>query len=257
MDEGRRGGVGVACAVGASLLAWVLSACFGSSSGGAPDSGPSLDASTAADSSSPDAPAESAMDSSASASLDAAPDASPDAAPDGGGSNDAALCNSLTAAPVATCVFSQAVAPTEPRATLPPPADGTYVLTNATFYGSSQGAPIDCEMVLTISGTSMELFASGFNGQGGFSAGTSGQASYEIGWVTGGPWVNVTPTCPGAGGFDPLTSAAQHYDNGAAAQLGYLTTDGGLVLGMEAINPAVGGSGDGENPIVFTFTQQQ
>jgi hypothetical protein len=156
-------------------------------------------------------------------------------------------CNSLTTAPVATCGFSEATEPTATRTNLPAPPDGTYVLTSATLYGTPGGdaslpAALNCEMVLTISGTSMQVFGSGIYG-------TSGQASYQINWVTGGPWVNITRTC---GIFDPLFSGfGGNYDGLAAAQLSYDDTSG-LVFGT----PLIDSECVGASPIIFTFAAQ-
>jgi hypothetical protein len=83
MDDGRRreiGAVRLACAVGACFWAFALPACFGSSSGGAPDSGTSFDSSTGIDSSTPDAARAVAESGTSSGN-----------APDGGGSNVATM----------------------------------------------------------------------------------------------------------------------------------------------------------------------
>jgi hypothetical protein len=160
-------------------------------------------------------------------------------------------CNNLTTAPVATCNFSEAVEPTEQRQTLPAAPDGTYVLTNATVYGMPLGdagepAASNCGMVLTISGTSMEVFTSGVYGD-------SGQANYQINWVTGGPWLNITKTCATSAGFDPLLLGGNQDENPSNedAQLSYDDANGGLVLGTP-----FNGAGAGGGPIILTFTAQ-
>jgi hypothetical protein len=160
-------------------------------------------------------------------------------------------CNDLTTTMMATCSYAQAASPTQPRQSdLAPPPDGTYILTNATWYGQAAQPGTSCEMLVRIAGTQMDVFSSGFKGN------MPGTATYTIGWVTGGPWVNMTQTCPADGSYDPLTSMAAHFEGGAAAQLGYNTVGGGLILGQEAIDPNVAGSGWGGNPIIYTFAKQ-
>jgi hypothetical protein len=178
-------------------------------------------------------------------------------AKDAGG--DAGTCNGLTTTSVGTYQVVKAETPTEPRQQLPAPPDGSYVLTNATKY-ETPATPDAGEIVvqtesvqglLTFSGTSMSLFYQ-LEGQPPI------HSNYTISWVTGGPWVNIAPACI-SGGVDPMIyDGAGTYSPATQGQpIGY-STDGGLILGMEAVDPKTAFSGAGASPTstIFTFAPQ-